>query len=114
MNYNFFFFGAILFSLCIFSCASESEKPTVDIEKVPGIVLENMDTNVKPSEDFFRYVNGAWYDKTEIPDDRTSWGGFNELRKKTDGDALAILKSTMSDDKDIKINVAEGSDQDSC
>ena len=112
MNYNFFFFGAILCSLCIFSCASESEKPTVDVEKVPGIVLENMDTNVKPSEDFFRYVNGAWYDKTEIPDDRTSWGGFNELRKKTDGDALAILKSTMSDDKDIKINVAAGSDQD--
>ena len=100
-------------SIVAFSCQTEStpNKPEVEIEKIPGIVLENMDTEVKPSEDFFRYVNGAWYDRTEIPDDRTTWGGFNELRKKTDGDALSILSATMSKDKDIKINVTKGSDQ---
>jgi endothelin-converting enzyme/putative endopeptidase len=31
-------------------------------------------------------------DKTEIPSDRTSWGSFNELLKKTDKDAMDILK----------------------
>ncbi len=111
MNYRLFFFGAAVIAICTISCTNEPTKPMADIEEIPGIVLENMDTEVKPSEDFFRYVNGKWYDNTEIPDDRTSWGGFNELRKKTDGDALNILKATMSDDKDIKINVSSGSDQ---
>jgi endothelin-converting enzyme/putative endopeptidase len=36
---------------------------------------------VKPADDFFRFVNGTWLDKTEIPSDRTL-GSFNELLKK--------------------------------
>ena len=46
-------------SLGIVAC--KTEKPE---EKVAGIVLENMDTNVKPTEDFFNYVNGSWIAKT--------------------------------------------------
>lgn len=56
-----------------------------------GINLEFMDTNVSPKEDFYRYVNGTWLDETEIPSDRTRWGGFDMLRKETDNDVLAIL-----------------------
>ncbi|MBS7232917.1 M13 family metallopeptidase [Flavobacterium psychroterrae] len=67
--------------------------------KEPGINLSNMDTKVSPGQDFFRYVNGAWLDKTEIPSDRNSWGSFNELRQKTDNDALAILKQASKDPK---------------
>ncbi|MEE9371504.1 MAG: M13 family metallopeptidase [Saprospiraceae bacterium] len=111
MNIKMYIVSALVSTLCILSCAPKSTNPLAEVEKIPGIALENMDTNVKPNEDFFRFVNGKWYDKTEIPDDRASWGGFNELRKKTDGDALAILKATMSDDKDIRINVIAGSDQ---
>ncbi len=49
---------------------------------------------------------------TEIPNDRVRWGSFDELRQKTDEDALAILKSAMSDNKDFeKIEVLPGSDQ---
>jgi putative endopeptidase len=58
----------------------------------PGINVEYMDKDVKASNDFFRYVNGTWLDKTEIPSDRTRWGSFDELRQKTDADALGILK----------------------
>lgn len=60
-----------------------------------GIVLEYMDTSVKPGDDFFRFVNGTWYDKTEIPADRVRWGSFDELRKNTDKDALAILNEAI-------------------
>ena len=60
------------------SCKKEAIKTE---EKIPGIVVQNMDSTVSPSEDFFRYVNGSWVDNTEIPADRTSWGSFNELRK---------------------------------
>ncbi len=97
--------------LLFVACNTEEQNPAIAIEKVPGINLDYMDTSVKPSEDFFRFVNGSWYDQTEIPDDRSSWGGFNELRKKTDADALGILSAAMSDNKELKIDIKPGSDQ---
>nr|WP_199000150.1 M13 family metallopeptidase [Flavobacterium sp. ASV13] len=76
-------------------------------KKEPGINLSNMDLKVSPKEDFFRYVNGTWLDKTEIPSDRNAWGSFNELRQKTDNDALAILKEASKDPK-YKSNTDQG------
>lgn len=63
----------------------------------PGINTSYMDPKTSPRNDFFRYVNGAWLDATEIPGDQTTWGSFNELRKNTDRDALNILKRTAKD-----------------
>lgn len=81
--------------LSLVACKKENEEK-VDNE-THGIVLEYMDPSVKPGDDFFRYVNGTWYDKAEIPADRTRWGSFDELRKNTDQDALAILKEAAAD-----------------
>ncbi len=64
--------------------------------KEPGINVNYMDKKVKPSNDFFRYVNGTWLDNTAIPADRTRWGSFDELRQRTDADALAILKEAAT------------------
>lgn len=90
-------------ALCVtllFSC--EEQKP-----EVHGIHTENMDKSVKASEDFFRYVNGAWLDKTEIPSDRTSWGSFNELRQNTDADVLRIMNSAIEASKAERLKDAE-------
>jgi putative endopeptidase len=35
-----------------------------------GIVVANMDRSVKPGDDFYRYANGGWLERTEIPPDR--------------------------------------------
>src|ERR1700691_2523952 len=35
-----------------------------------GIVVANMDRSVKPGDDFYRYANGDWLKRTEIPPDR--------------------------------------------
>ncbi|MEO8742249.1 MAG: M13 family metallopeptidase N-terminal domain-containing protein, partial [Lysobacteraceae bacterium] len=37
-----------------------------------GFDLANMDKSIKPGDDFFRYANGAWIDKTEIPADKSA------------------------------------------
>lgn len=68
-------------------------------EKSRGIHLENMDTSVNPADDFYNYVNGSWMKNTEIPEDQTSWGGFNILRKQTDKDVLAILDKAKTSGK---------------
>jgi endothelin-converting enzyme/putative endopeptidase len=76
-----------------------SQAQTVSTVKEPGINVNYMDKTVKPSNNFFRYVNGTWLDNTEIPSDRTRWGSFDELRQKTDADALAILKEAATNPK---------------
>ena len=74
----------------------KAEAQTGSENKKPGINLGLMDKSVKPGDDFFRYVNGTWVDKTEIPADKTRWGSFDELRQNTDKDALAILKEAAA------------------
>ena len=96
----------------LMACKEEPKQETAQLEEVPGINLDFMDNTVKPNEDFFKHVNGKWLETNEIPDDRTRWGSFDELRQNTDEDALSILKSAMSDNKDLeKIEVLPGSDQ---
>lgn len=70
-----------------------------NVAQKPGINLGYMDTKVKPADDFFRYVNGTWVDKTEIPGNKTRWGSFDELREQTNNDALAILKEAAANKK---------------
>lgn len=77
--------------LLIVSCKTETKESSPQVEKIPGIVLSNMDTSVTPNQDFYNFVNGSWMKNTKIPDDRTTWGGFSVLRKSTDADVLAIL-----------------------
>ncbi|WP_291103449.1 MULTISPECIES: M13 family metallopeptidase [unclassified Flavobacterium] len=87
-----------------FTTANAQNAPA---KKEPGINVSYMDTNVKPNDNFFRFVNGNWLDKTEIPSDKTSWGSFNELRQKTDKDALDILKEAATNPK-YKSNTDQG------
>ncbi len=44
-----------------------------------GVDLSGMDKSVKPGDDFFRYVSGAWFATAEIPPDRTTTGSFVQL-----------------------------------
>lgn len=52
-----------------------------------GIDLSNIDASVRPQDDLYQHVNGAWLKSTEIPDDRPLEGTFTALR---DGSELAV------------------------
>ena len=86
-------------SLLVFASCKQESKEVAEVEKIPGIVLENMDTTVSPKDDFYNYVNGSWMKNTEIPEDRTRWGGFSVLRKSTDADVLEILADAKESGK---------------
>jgi putative endopeptidase len=92
LNSSKLFITILILSWCCFVNAQKSETK-------PGINLSFMDKSVKPGNDFFRFVNGNWFDKTQIPLDKTRWGSFDELRQDTDRDALAILKQASQDKK---------------
>jgi endothelin-converting enzyme/putative endopeptidase len=44
---------------------AESQAQTVISSKEPGINVSFFDNTVKPADNFFRFVNGTWLDKTE-------------------------------------------------
>ncbi|WP_421879289.1 M13 family metallopeptidase [Marinoscillum sp.] len=79
--------AAILFS----ACQPEKEETSAR-EMPPGLDMTMMNQEVSPKEDFYRFANGGWLDKTEIPADEGRWGGFPELREKNDGIMLNIME----------------------
>ena len=74
-------------------------------ELVSGITKKNMDTLVKPGDDFDAYVNGAWMKATKIPADKASYGAFDMLYDKSLKDVKAIIEEAS------KGSNADGSDE---
>lgn len=62
-------------AVCVLG-GSTVEKPRPEIH---GIAFGSIDHSVKPGDDFFRYANGEWIKRTEIPPDRASIGVFDQL-----------------------------------
>ncbi|HKN65256.1 MAG TPA: M13-type metalloendopeptidase [Gemmatimonadaceae bacterium] len=70
-----------------------------------GVDTTNFDRAVRPQDDFFRFVNGAWLTRTEIPADASSWGAFNELTEKSRTAIHQIVEAAA------KSNAPAGSEQ---
>ena len=96
--------AALVTGILLLSC-SPSKRDQV-VEKHVGIELGNMDTAIRAQDDFFRYANGKWLDKTPIPADRGSWGSGNELREHNNTILLDVLKKASENPEYI-----EGTDQ---
>lgn len=96
---------AVAGCISLTACKEETKNEVAEVEKIPGIILENMDKSVSPKDDFYNYVNGNWMKTNTIPDDRTRWGGFSVLRKSTDKDVLEIINTSK------ELGYADGSDQ---
>ena len=61
--------------------AAHAQNASIDAPKrdTHGIVVANMAASIKPGDDFYLYANGAWVERTEIPNDRGRVGVFNTL-----------------------------------
>src|ERR1700734_975120 len=56
-----------------------------------GIAPANMDTLVRPGDDFNEYSNGNWIKRTEIPPDRGRIGVFTTLRDESDKRTAGLI-----------------------
>ena len=100
---------ALLFSSAalIVACGGDnkkSENAMTDKNADKGLSLAEMDTTVRPQDDFYNYVNGTWAKTAKIPADKPTWGSFHILREKTDENCLLIL------DNLLKENFAQGTE----
>jgi putative endopeptidase len=70
------------------SVLAQSGKPVLGTF---GIDTAQMDTSVKPGDDFFQYVNGTWLKTFKIPADRAAYGGFTLLSDKAEEDVRTLV-----------------------
>lgn len=79
---------------------SSQQKPAAEKQQAQqltsGIVLENFDKSARPQDDLNQYVNGAWMEKTEIPDDRSSVGSFFDLRERNQERLHKIIEKSAN------------------
>ena len=91
----------LLAAIIFFSCNSKnSSNTTADLLDKTG-----MDSTVRPQDDFFNYVNGAWIKKTEIPASESSWGSGSILYQNT----TQTLKNLL--DSCAKLHAAKGTNE---
>jgi len=57
-----------------------------------GLDLSSIDPSVRPQDDLWRFANGKWLARTEIPDDRPGWDTFAALRDATQGQLRDLLE----------------------
>jgi putative endopeptidase len=77
----------VLMALVLFAFTGYSQ------EKTPALDRKNMDLSIRPGDDFYRYANGAWNDKLEIPADKTSYASFDIVRESRDEAVHQLLEA---------------------
>ena len=82
--------------------AVETQEPKKEV--VPAIELGNMDTNINPADDFFRYCNNNWMKNNPIPEEYSTFGAFTEIDQRNE-----ILIQEIIDEVSQDANAAQGS-----
>jgi predicted metalloendopeptidase len=106
----------LAFTLTLAACANPPKAPepatppmTVAVPAAPtlgsGLLPDNFDRNVRPQDDFYRFVNGTWLAKTQIPADKSNYGAFGALEVEAEKNLRTITEEAA------KANAPLGSDQ---
>ncbi|MEP6713303.1 MAG: M13 family metallopeptidase, partial [Ferruginibacter sp.] len=95
---------ALVFCAFIISCKSNTGTVTATIDAAParGLSVQNIDSSVKPGDDFFMYANGKWYDTASILPTESRAGARLEM----DYVAKAHIKSILEEIATAKNNPA--------
>jgi putative endopeptidase len=88
-------FGIITLAL-VQGCTNNVKKSNEEVKKYPPFDIQNMDTTVKPGDDFYTYTNGTWLKNNPIPADKNSRSSFDELVEKNRHDIKAIIEEAAS------------------
>jgi putative endopeptidase len=54
---------------------------------------KSLDRSVKPTDDFFQFVNQKWIDENPIPPEESRWGSFNVLRVEVEKQLKEIFEA---------------------
>lgn len=69
-----------------------------------GLRLDAFNTNVRPQDDLFQFVNGTWYDNTEMPADKSRIGSFLELRERNQERLRSLIETAAAKEAEAGSN----------
>jgi putative endopeptidase len=84
-------------ALTAIACGAKQERavpPTASTSH--GVDVDAMDVRVKPGDDFYRYANGAWLARTEIPADRATWGTGAMVAERTNKRVADLIQDAAA------------------
>lgn len=64
--------------------------------------LGDMDTSVKPTEDFYRFANGGWQKRNPVPREYSRWGTFTLLHKENQRRLKQLVEASLGATNDNK------------
>lgn len=96
MNKTVLKFSALAAVITLASCGGDAKKEEATVKNT-GIDVSNIDSTVKPTDDFYQFVNGRWMKNNPIPETESRWGSFNELEKSNKEKLRTILEEASSD-----------------
>src|SRR6184192_3814716 len=83
---SFILIVALLSALSLQAQTESTIQPAQSVSPVnqnpPPLDPKNMDTSVKPQDDFYLYANGGWLKRNPVPPEYSRWGSFSELEEK--------------------------------
>ena len=85
--------------------ATETTSGMAATPKHSGLLVEGMDTDVRPGDDFNLFANGGWVKTTEIPADKASYGIGYILHEESQEQVQTIIEEAAAGD------FAKGSDE---
>jgi putative endopeptidase len=92
--------------LCAFTLTiAQSPAQTPQQTQDTGISIPNMDTTVRPGDNFYLYANGDYIARTKLPADRAALGVFNTLSDRSFEQVASIIKDAT------KANAPAGSNE---
>ena len=78
--------------------AETPEVAKLDYTKHSGLLLEHMNLDIRPGDDFNAFVNGGWIDVTVIPSDKPGYGIGIMLHDQSQEHVKAIIEESAAGD----------------
>src|SRR5213079_3674573 len=102
-------FILIVALLSALSLQAQTESPTHPAASVspgnqnpPPLHPKNMDTSVKPQDDFYLYANGGWLKANPVPPEYSRWGSLEALAEKNNDALHKITEKAANTHVDAK------------
>ena len=90
---TFNLFAMIVFVMLLaYACENKQEKVMTK-----ALDPANMDSSIKPGDDFFRFVNGNWIKNHPVPPEYSSYGAFTVLYEENQKMLRELVKEVSAD-----------------
>ena len=96
MQKYFFLMAVAIAALGITACSDNDDNPTQQVQQTSGIDMSNLDTSVRPGDDFYQYACGGWIKNNPLPAAYSRYGSMEKLAEENQARIKTILDNLQT------------------